>query len=147
MTRVDFYILSGSSPQNRQRFACRLASKAYNLGHPIYIHTGSTQETVLLDDLLWTFSDISFVPHSIYQPGATADVPVLIGHTLDPDICDALLVNLSATVPPHLNRFDRLAEVIGPELPNIEAGRERFRFYREQGYAIETHDIPTRASP
>ncbi|MGD8642852.1 MAG: DNA polymerase III subunit chi, partial [Chromatiales bacterium] len=33
MTRVDFYLLRDSHPLARQRFACRMAEKAYRLGH------------------------------------------------------------------------------------------------------------------
>ena len=39
MTRIDFYIVQHSEPSSRERFACRLAEKAYRLGHRIYIHT------------------------------------------------------------------------------------------------------------
>ena len=58
MTQVDFYVLKDDSALNRVQFACRLADKAYRLGHRVYIHTESAQQTRQLDDLLWTFQSL-----------------------------------------------------------------------------------------
>ncbi|MEZ5578324.1 MAG: DNA polymerase III subunit chi [Candidatus Competibacteraceae bacterium] len=46
--------------------ACRLADKAYGLGHTVYLFTASEARAAALDDLLWTFRQDSFVPHERY---------------------------------------------------------------------------------
>ena len=51
----------------------------------------------------------------------------------------AVLVNLHAEPPPFFSRFERLAEIVGVD--DVPAGRERFRFYRERGYEMRTHDL------
>jgi len=50
-----------------------------------------------------------------------------------------VLVNLHAEPPPFFSRFERLAEIVGVD--DVPAGRERFRFYRERGYEMRTHDL------
>ena len=55
----------------------------------------------------------------------------------------AVLVNLHAEPPPFFSRFERLAEIVGVD--GLAAGRERFRFYRERGYEMRTHDLRERA--
>jgi DNA polymerase-3 subunit chi len=50
-----------------------------------------------------------------------------------------LLLNLGAECPPHFERFTRLLEVVGES--DKDAGRSRYRFYRERGYKITDHDV------
>ena len=47
-----------------------------------------------------------------------------------------ILVNLGETVPAQFARFERLLEVVGNEDDELAAGRERYRFYRDRGYAL-----------
>ncbi len=65
MTRIDFYVLSSSEEVGRLRLACRLADKIFRLGKKLYIHTENAKQNQELDNLLWTFQDISFLPHDI----------------------------------------------------------------------------------
>ena len=94
MTEVDFYILNNDDALQRARFACRLADKAYKLGHRVYIHTESAQQTNQLDDLLWTFQQNSFVPHCVFD-GDDRHTPVQLGHDAEPDASHAVLINLA----------------------------------------------------
>ena len=141
MTRVDFYILQQDDERGRPLLACRLADKAFRLGHKVYIHTDSESQTVQLDELLWTFSAGSFVPHAPFSEEALASHPVLIGHDAEPHSHIDVLVNLAAEVPLFFSRFDRVAEIIGGDAEQKHSGRERYRFYRDRGYALETHNV------
>jgi leucyl-tRNA synthetase len=38
MTRIDFYLLPVSEPHGKLSFACRLAEKAWQSGHQVYVH-------------------------------------------------------------------------------------------------------------
>jgi DNA polymerase-3 subunit chi len=139
MTRVDFYVLPTDSPRERALFACRLVEKAFGLGHSIWIETGTDDEARALDELLWTFHDRAFVPHARAAGGA--DEPVLIGAGETPAAPRDLLVNLAAGVPPWIDGFARVAEVVDDAAERKAAGRERFRAYRERGFALETHKL------
>ena len=58
-----------------------------------------------------------------------------------PDSHADLLINLGGEVPGFVGNFQRVAEIV-VEAPAIrEAARERFRFYREQGYALHNHRL------
>ena len=78
MPRVDFYLLSDES--NMHKFACIIASKAWSAGNYVYMYTESEDATKRMDNLLWTFRDISFIPHEIYNETENNDTPVTIGH-------------------------------------------------------------------
>lgn len=138
MTKVDFYILgAGSSEQ----MACRLAEKAYGLGNRIYIHTETAQQAKHMNELLWTFRDGSFVPHEPYQAGSISESPVQVGYHESPETDCDVLINLASKVPLFFSRFLRVAELIGPNQDAKTQGRERFRFYRDRGYPLDTHDV------
>ncbi len=141
MTRVDFYVTSGTDRDGRLITACRLADKAYRLGHRIYIHADSREEAAHLDDLLWTFKAGSFVPHARQEDPEAGEHPVVIGHT--DDWCENrdVMINLARAVPSFFSRFERVAEVVQRNGSDAQPARERFRFYRDRGYPLETHEI------
>ncbi len=145
MTRVDFYVLEDNAPQGRERLACRLADKAFRLGHRVYIHTRSAEQAAALDDLLWTFRQGSFVPHALHGKEGGAGSPVLIGHDEVPDDRHELLINLADQVPSFFSRFERVMETVDQAEANRLSGRERFRFYRDRGYALQTHTLSAQA--
>lgn len=138
--RIDFYILSDESPNARDRLCCRLAEKAWKLGHSVYLHTASAAEAAAIDELLWTFRDGSFVPHGL-SGEAGEPPPVLIGAGDAPATGADVLINLCAGVPEFHARFPRIVEIVAAPAPDRAAGRERFRYYRERGHQPQSHKI------
>jgi DNA polymerase-3 subunit chi len=141
MTQVDFYVLGERSRSNRFLLACRLADKAWQQGRRIYIHTDSESDARNLDRLLWTFRQGSFLPHGLSAKDDPELNPVLIGHGTDAGEEHDVLINLATEVPGFFSRFDRVAEVIDNSAEVRNAGRERFRFYRDRGYPLNSHEI------
>lgn len=142
MTRIDFYLLQDSAAE-RLRFACRLAEKAYRTGSRVYIQTASRDQAAQLDELLWTFRAGSFVPHTLAGTAGAAAAPVVIGAQDAPGAAAELLVNLAPAVPQTFRDYQRVAEIIDQNDDNKKAGRERFRFYKDNGCEPETHTIPS----
>lgn len=141
MPRIDFYLLPDHSPNGRSLLACRLAEKAYGLGHRVYIHAESAEQARALDDLLWTFRQGSFVPHALYPVPDTEPPPVLIGWEEQPDIAAEVLINLTHQAPAFFERFERVAELADQDEQTLINSRERFRFYRDQGYPPQLHKL------
>lgn len=140
MTRVDFYILEQQA--GRQQFVCRLAEKAFSQGHKVYIHTTNAEETRAIDQLLWTFRDGSFVPHDLAEgQNSESLAPIHIGHDQEPLDHNQVLINLAKEIPLFFSRFERVAEIVDNDDAMREQARERFRFYRERGYELNSHNI------
>lgn len=144
MTQVDFYILDTDSDDARLRLACRIADKATQRDQHVFIHSSSDEEARKLDELLWTFDQGSFIPHRVVRGAleATPPEPVLIGVAEPPgpgrwDV----LVNLAAEVPEFFSRYERVAEVVDGDAVRREQSRERYRFYRDRGYKLDTHKV------
>ena len=140
MTQVDFYILQDEAARARPLLTCRLTEKAWKQGHRVYINTDTQQQVGELDDLLWTFRAGSFIPHAVYTE-ADREQPVALGHALEPDGFDDVLVNLANEVPPYFSLFDRVAELVGADAEQRAAARDRYRYYQDRGYTLNTHKL------
>jgi DNA polymerase-3 subunit chi len=139
MPRVDFYILPDHSPATG--FACAMAGKIWRQGHKIHIRTGSRQDAVILDEMLWTHKDISYLPHQLADEQEDPDTPVNIGwNGLNP-VTDEVLINLGDNIPDYAPSFARIIEIVPATDPQRGLARERFRKYREQGFDIHSHKL------
>ena len=99
------------------------------------------EETKRMDELLWTFRDISFLPHCVAGAPDAGVVSVVVGHDEAPPEEHEVLVNLAHPVPLFFSRFERVLEIVGPDDDAKTTARERFRFYKERGYPLESHNI------
>ncbi len=140
MTRIDFYVLKPGSRGNRYTLAARLAEKAWRHGHRVLISVAGEEEQRHMDRLLWTFRDIAFIPHGPLGAVDPTLNPVLIT-CAEADEEHDVLINLRPDVPEFFSRFERVAECVDEEPGIRESGRQRYRFYRERGYPLNTHEV------
>ena len=145
MTRIDFYVTRNADAGNPDLLVCRFVEKAFHHGHETYILTVDAQQTARLDEMLWTFSPGSFVPHRLspceHDPAEDPRPVVLIGHEEPPAVCHDILVSLRPEVPGCFSRFQRVAEFVGAAEEEKQQARVRFRFYRDRGYPLENHEV------
>jgi DNA polymerase-3 subunit chi len=139
--RVSFYVLPGRDERDRRVLACRLIEKAWNAEHRVHVVLDDADAAREFDELLWQFSDISFVPHALAGDAAAQEATVRIGTTADPAGEAEVLVNLSAALPGEPGRFQRIVELVDADETRRQQGRERFRAYRERGIMPETHNL------
>ena len=139
--RVDFYVLPDSGTGARLNFTCRLTEKVYKLDTRVHAHVCGAAQARQLDELLWTFRQGSFIPHEITGTTAEQTAPVTIGHASELTLSGDLLINLAETIPPFFDQFNRVAEIIDSAPESKQRGRERFGFYRDNGYEIKTHNL------
>ena len=142
MARVDFYVLAQVDERARHILACKLAEKAWRLENTVYIHAKNRSDAERLDQLLWTFRDGSFVPHGLAgRDDGTQASPIMIG-------CDEqgvgdrdLLINLCDEIPPFIEGFPRVAELVTSDETCRQASRRRYAAYRDRGHELKTHNL------
>jgi DNA polymerase-3 subunit chi len=141
--RVDFYVLKSAAAKQRWAFACRLTEKAYLRDLRIVIVNDTLADAQALDDLLWTFNERSFVPHQVCLDEHSADPGTKVHITVEPTNPPPadLLVNLTARLPAHWERYPRIAEIIDADEERRRLGRERFKSYRDLKVTLETHQL------
>lgn len=141
--RVDFYLLADSGQEFRERFACRLAEKAYKSGHRVLLVAADPAQAARLDELMWTFRQGSFIPHALVEERDIEPVAIAVpgGAPLPENGADEVLVNLTDADLEHWERWPRVAEILDRRDPVVRAGRQRFRAYRDAGVAPHTHEL------
>jgi len=107
------------------------------------VRTASPSETAELDELMWTFSDRSFVPHAVWpaEPAVAEHTPVLIASGALPDSHRDVLINLATDSPAEPTRFARICEVVGADEDMKRRARLRWRSYSESGLTPVKHDL------
>ena len=135
MTRIDFH----SNVPDKIAYACRLTRKARGADSRLVLLAKDRQELMALDQALWTFSELEFLPHVIAGDPLAAQTPIILTDRDDAELPHYhVLVNLSSSTPAHFARFERMIEVIPADEAEKAAGRERYRFYKQRGYPL-TH--------
>ena len=139
MTQIDFYILPDESQVDPLFYTCRLIEKVYRLGHGIYVFCKDEAQCQAVDEMLWQTDAASFIPHSLVSQNSSS--PVLIGSDAPPDHHGEVMVNLAGDIPTFFSRFRRVAEIVPGNPEYRTKSRQNYRFYKERGYALKTHDI------
>lgn len=130
--QIDFYVLPDDDETKRLHYVCRLVAKAWRAGFCVYIQCQDEAQSVLLDELLWSFSSARFIPHQRVCVGL--DAPVLLAFGDDDAGGDSdFLLNLSEQVPAFFQRFTRIAEVGNQEPNTLHALRAKYKFYCQNG--------------
>ncbi len=146
MTQIDFYI----NPENALQYAARLVRKAYQQNRQMVVVLDA-DEMKDFDALLWTISDVDFLPHVNLEDPLCAVTPIVLmpsATTYDEAIKFPhydLLINLSAQFPPQFAAFLRLCEIVRPA--HLEEGRARYAFYKKRGYALSNTNAAESQKP
>lgn len=137
MTRIDFH----SDVSDKFAYACRLVRKARAADCRIVVRAAHKSDLMKLDEALWTFSELDFLPHVQAGDALAANTPVILTDSDEAELPHhQVLINLAADTPAHFARFERMFEIISADDADKAAGRERYRFYQQRGYPL-THFV------
>jgi len=137
MTGIFFY----THAEDKLQTACTLMAKALARSMRVLMLTPDAATTARLGKLIWSVPATGFVPHCRSADPLARVTPVIVDHVAEPLVHDQVLVNLCAQTPPMFSRFERLVEIVGTDAEDRDAARARFRFYRDRGYEIRTHQL------
>lgn len=137
MTQIDFY----TQAEDKLHTACRLVAKARAQGLKVTIFCPDSEAASRLDRLLWAVPATGFMPHCRPDDALAPLTPVLIDTAGEARDHDEVLINLHSEWPANFSRFQRLAEIVSRDDGDRAAARGRYKFYRDRGYAIRTHDL------
>jgi len=139
VTQIDFY----TRVEDRLHTACRIAAKARARGLRVTLYCPDREAASRLDRLLWSNPPTGFLPHCARDHRLAPVTPIILDASLEDPLHDELLINLHDEWPAAFSRFQRLAEIVSTADGDRELARRRFKFYRDRGYDIRTHDLST----
>ena len=140
MSIINFYLLQAEGQQARLTFACRLTEKIFKAKQRLFIYTASQQETSYIDELLWTFRDISFIPHHL-QNDESGNTTIEIGHEIPTKAPFDNLLNLSLQPADFSQQFSKTLEIVPSDDNWKQQARANYRHYQQQGFELQTHKI------
>ncbi len=138
MTEITFHF----NVPEKLAYTCRLLRKAYARGTPVVV-LGEQHVLSQLDQLLWTFSALDFIPHVLLAQGSTESTqaaPIALLSNLMHAPHHHVLLNLLETLPVGFETFERLIEIVDEQPQDRLAARERWRHYADRGYTLLRHD-------
>lgn len=137
MTKVDFYF---NVPDKLSKTA-QLCEEKLVKGRQATIYTVDAAMNADIQKMLWQHSATSFLPSSTAEALDGAMAPIVLVSNGETLCQDDVLINLQMQHPPFFSRFRHLIELVGTEESDKVAARERFKFYRDRGYRIQSIDV------
>jgi len=136
VTRVEFHF----NVAGKVSYACQLARNVLSDGQRMVICCSDAALLAELNQKLWTASAVEFLPHCFCADARAADTPILLSCGSEDTAHHETLINLDRDRPDFFTRFERVLEIVSLEAEDRDAGRSRWRFYRERGYAVTSLD-------
>jgi len=137
MTQIDFY----THVRDKQLLACKLSAKALEQGLRVLVLTPDESAAASMDQMLWRIPATGFLPHCRARDPLADVTPLIVDCDPGELTHDQVLLNLGSERPVFFSRFQRLIEIVTTDEADRLAARERFRFYRDRGYEIRSHDM------
>lgn len=138
MARIEFHFNAPALVP----YACRLLRKVHGRGLRTQV-VGHKSTLAQLDQALWDFSQLDFLPH------CTADAPAAMRAASSVVLTDQpltdwdrqILINLGESVPQGFEGFERIIDVVSLDELHRAQGRERWRHYSRLGHELVRHDL------
>lgn len=138
MTRIDFY----THVAQPRHFACRAAQTVYRKGESLLIALPDEPALQAFSQALWSFGDVSFIPHCQWQQPEAGMTPIwLAAGEFPAAAAGRVLLNLSPDMPADPAAFSRILEVVGQDEASKAVARQRYRRYLDLGFDIHHHNM------
>ena len=134
MTEIGFYHLL-STPL--ERALPSILERGLAAGHRIVVLAGSSERVEHLNDLLWTFSDESFLPHGSAREGHAERQPVWLTAEDENPNGATMLVLVDGASTSSLDRYARCCDIFdGNDELAVTAARERWKAAKAAGHQL-----------
>lgn len=140
MVHLDFHV----NVDPGAAYVCRLIRKIRAADKSVLVFSRQSEKLLRLDQALWTFSVLDFIPHTILPSPRACHAPVWLADVA-PDQERNILILMDDDVPEAFQawfeRFDKVIDIVTTEETDRQLGRARFKRYREAGITPNAHDL------
>ena len=136
--KVEFH----TQVPDRLLYACRLLRKAAASGAQVLV-TADEETLAQVDQMLWTFSAIDFVPHCFADapPNLHENTPIVLSASPSTHLRLGILLNLGPDLPSDFEQFARIIEIVSEDMTDRQQARKRWKRYASAGCALSSHDL------
>jgi len=139
--RADFFEVASTK---WELALCKYIEAAVEKGERLYVWAESSQLAEYLDDLLWTYSESSFIPHARFDDCDMPE-PVAIG-TAPGNPNDAMRLIIAGRVDPEkllggLEEYQFIVDFVAPHDEGLTMhARARWSALTSAGVSVEFHE-------
>lgn len=134
MAEIGFYHLR-TTPL--ERALPNILERALAAGHRIVVMAGSRERVEHLDDLLWTYNDVSFLPHGSAREGQAERQPIWLTAVDENPNRASMLVLLDGATSMRLQDYARCCDIFdGNDEAVVEAARHRWKEAKAAGHQL-----------
>ena len=137
--RIDFYLLPDDQMQSMLDYACKLAQQYWQQKR-ILIKTADKESSQNIDNALWNFDPVSFIPHAISCDNDSEQQAVLISHRDDVKGLFDLQINLADSAA-NTEQSPHIIEILNQQENRKNAGRQHYKVYRQQQCELQHHEL------
>ncbi len=132
MTEISFYHLTATSVESALP---KLLERVIESEKRALVRVESEERAGIINSILWTYDQSSFLPHGTINEGRAGSQPIWITEKHEnPNKSDVLVV-LDGNETPDLNDFERCLEVFcGTDAAAVDLAQARWRRYTDCGY-------------
>ncbi len=139
--KVDFYLLNEADERLYYRAVCGFVQQTYQQTQALYIYTESVEQAHKMDQLLWTFNDISFIPHSLETNEEKACmIWIGVGAHAKQFHPHAWLLNLTQTIGDFFMYFHRIIEFVPNCVKAKEQARKKYKQYKTKNLPLSVQN-------
>lgn len=134
MTEVTFYQLTQTT---LEKTLPKLLEKAYQAAERVVVYAESEDRLDQLDHSLWTYAQLSFLPHATHKDADIDLQPILLTNKPEnPNKSDILVVLDGADVQ-DVSGFRKCFDIFeGVTAASIEAAEQRLRNVQQKGHKV-----------
>jgi DNA polymerase III subunit chi len=143
MTEIAFHV----NAPDKLDYACRLLRATQKKSAQVLV-LGQMDALKSLSAKLWALTPTEFLPHCLADASdeVIAQSPIILSAELPSSTADSqVLLNLGAVLPAGFERFERLIELVGQDVVDLQAARTRWKHYKDRGYALSRYDVVSKA--
>ncbi|HZB90847.1 MAG TPA: DNA polymerase III subunit chi [Stellaceae bacterium] len=134
MAEIGFYHLR-SMPL--ERALPSILERGVAAGHRIVVIAGSSERVEHLNDLLWTYSDASFLPHGSARDGNAERQPIWLTAGDENPNAATMVVLVDGASSAGLAGYQRCCDIFdGNDASAVEAARQRWKAAKEAGHQL-----------
>lgn len=134
MTQISFYHLSSLT---LEKALPKLLEKIILTKQNTIILTKNSDQTNLLNDIIWTYSTIKFIPHGSDKDKYPHEQPIYLTHEMQNPNNSSIFINLTGKLH-SIENFDKYLDIFdGNNEEDIKFARECFSKFKSDGFAIK----------
>jgi len=134
MTEVGFYHLT-RTPLDRA--LPKLLEKVVAGGMRAVVIAGSDERVAALDAALWTYEQLSFLPHGSARDGSAEDQPIWLTTDDENPNGASVLVLTDGVQSANVGQFARCLDMFdGRDAESVAAARERWKAMKSAGHTL-----------